>query len=158
MKKSKTPADSRTEFNIIIRPADVNSLGACFGGTIMQWMDMTASICARRHSNVRVNTVKAEEIKFIKPLQVGHVAHLVAAVVRVFHSSMEVHVQVYAEDTYSSTSELAASAVFIFVGLNENMRPVKVYDLKPSTTEEQALWEKAGERRDRQKQRQNKSG
>lgn len=152
MKTSKSPGDSRTEYNIIVHPADANSLGACFGGAILQWMDMAASICARRHSNTRVNTVKAESIEFLKPLKIGNVAHIVANVVRTFSSSMEVHIQVYAENTYTATSVLAATAVFVFAALDEKMKPMQVNKLIPESAEEKALWENAGHRRKNQKQ------
>ena len=152
MKKQKQPSDSRTELNLIIRPADANSIGTCFGGVLMQWMDMAASICARRHCNLRVNTVSAEHIYFRRALNIGDVAHIVATVVRTFRTSMNLRVQVYSEDTYAGTSEIAATAHFYFIGLDEKSRPAIVPELVPTTDEEKTLWQKAGEHRKRQRQ------
>ena len=123
----------------------------------MNWMDMAASICARRHTNRRVNTIKVENIDFLKPLKVGHVAHCEAVIVRAFQSSMEIHVHVFAEDNYNATNELAATAIFIFVGLDENHRPVAINDLIPETAREKTLWEAAGNRRKQQKQNREES-
>lgn len=151
MRKQKRPSESRTEMNMIIRPADANSIGTCFGGVLMQWMDMAASICARRHCNVQVNTVSAEHIQFRRALNIGDVAHIVATVVRAFRTSMDLKVQVFSEHTFEGTSELAATAHFIFIGLDERKKPTVVPDLMPMTKEEKLLWQDAGERRKRQR-------
>jgi len=151
MRQQKQASDSRTELNMIIRPADANSIGACFGGVTMQWMDMAASICARRHCNMPVNTVSAEHIHFRRALHIGDVAQIVATVVRAFQTSMDLRVQVFSEHTYAGTSELAATAHFIFIGLDDNNKPATVPEFLPMTEEEKLLWQEAGERRKRQR-------
>ncbi len=108
---------------------------------------MAASICARRHCNVRVNTVNVNDLVFKKPLKVGHVARVVAKIVRAFRTSMEIHVDLFAEDTYADAAEIAASAVFLLVGLDDDMKPTPVPELIPLTDEEKRLWREAGERR-----------
>ncbi len=149
-KTAKYPSDSLTEMSLIVRPADANSVGSCFGGVIMAWMDMAASICARRHCNVRVNTASVQNVVFKRPLKVGHVARVAAKIVRAFRTSMEIHVHVFAEDTYAGDEVLAASAVFILIGLDDDMKPTPVPELMPRTDAEKELWRQAGERRKKQ--------
>jgi len=151
--KTKTPAQSRSFSSRIVRPHDVNSTGTAHGGHILEWMDMAASICARRHSNRRVNTVAVEELSFLQPLQIGHVAQLVSAICRTFRTSMEVLVDVYDEDTVNDTKVLAASGIFIFVGLNDDNKPASVPELVPQTEDENVRWHAAGRRRTARQQR-----
>ncbi|RPH92091.1 MAG: acyl-CoA thioesterase [Calditrichaeota bacterium] len=146
-KNSKPPSASRTEVSRIVRPLDANTMGTGYGGYIMDWMDMTASICARRHSNLRVNTVSVENLRFDRPLIIGHVAKIIASVTRTFNTSMEVMVSLFDEDTFQSTIVPAGSAVFILVGMDQNCKPVRVPDLIPETDAEKALWKEAGKRR-----------
>lgn len=149
----KAPSDSITETSFIATPADANSIGTVFGGRIMQHLDMTAAICARRHSNVRVATVAVNDLKFIRPIRVGHVVKIIARMTRAFKTSMEVQTWVYAEDTYQDESLLAATAFFIIVGLDENNNPVAVPELSPQTAEELKSWQEAGERRKRENEK-----
>lgn len=150
--KTKTSDESRTVTSRIIRQNDVNSLGTAHGGYILEWMDTVASICARRHSNRRVNTVAVEELSFIQPLQVGHVAKIVASISRTFRTSMEVLVDVFDEDTINDKLTLAVSGVFIFVGLDGD-KPAGIPELLPQTDDEKKLWEHAGKRRHARQQR-----
>lgn len=149
----KTPSQSRTESSRIVRPLDANTLGTGYGGYIMDWMDMAASICARRHSNLRVNTASVETLRFDHPIQIGHVAKIIAYITRSFCTSMEVMVHIYDEDTLNDKTILAGSAVFILVGLDANKRPSGIPELVPETDEEKALWQAAGERRELRKAR-----
>ncbi len=143
----KTPDKSYTEWSVIARPNDANSIGTIFGGRIMDWMDMTASICARRHSNLKVSTVAVENLHFGKPLKVGLVIKICAVINRTFGSSMEVNVEVFGEDTYNNKSFKAVTAQFIIAAIDDSFKPVKVPELKPVSDEEIKRWEEAGVRR-----------
>ena len=149
----KVPADSLTEISFIAKPSDANSIGTVFGGRILERMDETAAICARRHSNVRVSTVAVDQVEFYRTLKVGHVVRLVARLTRSFRTSMEMKIDVFGQDTYAGEEFLAASAYFVIVGLDENGQPTAVPELKPQTETERALWEEAGVRRENRKQR-----
>ncbi|NOY61419.1 MAG: acyl-CoA thioesterase [Calditrichaeota bacterium] len=143
----KAPSDSITETSFIATPADTNSIGSVFGGRIMQHLDMTAAICARRHSNARVTTVAVNKLKFLKPLRVGHVVKITAKMTRAFKTSMEVQTKVYGEDTYADETFLAATAFFTIVGMDEKNNPIPIPDLMPQSEEELNAWKEAGGRR-----------
>jgi len=148
----KTPDKSYTEWSVIARPQDANSIGTIFGGRLMDWMDMTASICARRHSNLKVSTVAVENLHFGKPLKVGLVIKMCAVVNRTFGSSMEVNVDVFGEDTYNNNESFkAVSAQFIIVAIDDSHKPVRIPELKPVSDEEIKRWEEAARRREKRK-------
>ncbi|MCR4438221.1 MAG: acyl-CoA thioesterase [bacterium] len=132
---------------LLALPADANSIGSVFGGRILQIMDMVATIAARRHTGTRVATVAVQEVRFLKPIRVGQVVVCKAKVNRVFGSSMEVGVKVWAEDTYAKAAYHACSGYLTFVALGEDGRPIRVADVALETEEERRRWTEAGERR-----------
>ncbi|HPG40979.1 MAG TPA: acyl-CoA thioesterase [bacterium] len=149
MKKSKSPFKSITECSYLVRPGDANSIGTVFGGRILELMDMTASICARRHSQTLVSTIAVEDLHFHRPLVIGMVVKVIAMVNRTFTSSLEINVEVFGEDTYKDEAFLAASGFFILVGMDQDRKPVPVPDLIPLTAEQIQRWEEAGVRREK---------
>ena len=151
MTLEKTPSESKTEISRIVRPMDANTTGSGYGGSILDWMDMAASICARRYSHCRVNTLSVDGLQFLQPLQIGHVAKIEAMVTRTFFTSMEGLVNTYDEDTIADTLTLATTGFFILVGLDEKNSPTKIPQFIPQTDEEKELWEAAGTRRENRK-------
>ncbi len=137
----------RAESAFLASPGDANSIGSVFGGRILQIMDMVATIAARRHTGTRVATVAVKQVRFLKPITVGQVMVVKANVNRVFGSSMEVGVKVWAEDTYTGESYHACSGYFVFVALGEDGRPQRVPDVKLQSEEDRRRWREAGERR-----------
>ena len=147
MSTVKTVSDSLSTTVLIAKPDDANSKGTIFGGRIMEWMDMSAAICARRHSNMMVSTVSVSRVRFYLPLYVGHIVHVTAKITRSFVSSMEVEVKVIVEDTYKDTHELGVLGYFTMVGLDDNGKPAKIPALNPQSLEEKESWNQAGLRR-----------
>jgi acyl-CoA hydrolase len=140
-------AITKTTTSFIARPADANSIGTIFGGTILNHMDMTAAICARRFCGKRVTTVAVDNTQFFKPLTVGLVVRLEAQIIRTFTTSMKVRVNVFGENTYSGEEYKAAESYFTIVGLNENNKSVKIPVFTPTTDNEKYHWENAGIRK-----------
>ncbi|MBC7187208.1 MAG: acyl-CoA thioesterase [Calditrichaeota bacterium] len=138
---------SEAETVLLALPADANSIGSVFGGRILQIMDMVATIAARRHAGTRVATVAVHEVRFLKAIRVGQVVVCKAKVNRVFGSSMEVGVKVWAEDTYANTVYHACSGYLTFVALGEDGRPKRIPDVAIHTEEERRRWAQAEERR-----------
>lgn len=138
----------RAECTLLALPGDANSIGSVFGGRILQVMDMVATIAARRHTGTRVATVAVHQVRFLKPITVGQVMVAKASVNRVFGSSMEVGVKVWAEDTYTGAVYHACSGYFVFVALGDDGLPQRVHDVPLETDEDRRRWREAGERRE----------
>jgi len=75
------------------------------------------------------------------------VVTLKAKVTRAFSSSMEVRIDVDAEDIPASTKTESNSAFFTFVAVDQLGRPIDVPEVEPETTEEKALYDGALRRR-----------
>jgi acyl-CoA hydrolase len=146
-RKKKFPRESAVNMTELVLPNDTNILNNLMGGRLMHWMDVVSAIAALKHSNQIVVTASVDNISFKHPIRLGNVVTLKAKVTRAFNSSMEVRIDVEAEDFPSNTKTESNSAFFTFVAVDQLGRPVDVPEVDPETDEEKALYEGALRRR-----------
>src|SRR5205814_5229718 len=94
---ARASSASRVEMTEIVLPGDTNALGTIFGGKVMQWIDIAASVAGLRHSGGPVVTASIDALHFLMPIHVGEIVVLQASVNYVGRTSMEVGVRVEAE-------------------------------------------------------------
>jgi len=143
MENSKTPKQSIVETRYLVMPHQTNPAGTVFGGVIVSWIDMIASMAAQKHCGKPVVTVSIDSINFRKPMNIGDHAILKAAVNYVGKTSMEVGVKVIKEDPCAATQSVATTAHLTFVGLDENKKPTPAPKLIPETEDEKRRYENA---------------
>jgi acyl-CoA hydrolase len=117
------------------------------GGRLMHWMDIVSAIAAQKHSNRIVVTASVDNISFKHPIRLGNVVTLKARVTRAFNSSMEVRIDVEAEDIPSETRTESNSAYFTFVAVDQMGKPIDVPEVEPETEDEKMLFDGALRRR-----------
>lgn len=145
--RKKHPKESLVSMTELVLPNDTNTLNNLMGGRLMHWMDIVSAISAQKHSNRIVVTASVDNISFRHPIQLGHVVTLKAKVTRSFNSSMEVRIDVEAEDVPKGKKIESNSAFFTFVAMDENGKPDVVPAVVPETEEEKELYESALRRR-----------
>ena len=146
-KKKKFPRESFVSMTELVLPNDTNTLNNLMGGRLMHWMDIVSAIAAQKHSNNIVVTASVDNISFRHPIRLGNVVTLRARVTRAFSSSMEVRIDVDAEDVPSAHKFESNSAYFTFVAIDQNGKPVEVPEVEVETPEEQAFYDGALRRR-----------
>lgn len=132
----KTPQESFVEMTEMILPQHTNPLGTAFGGVIMSWVDIAASICGGRHCGKSVVTASVDTFSFLAPVKLGWIVSLKASVNHVWNTSMEIGVKVTAENTIANESFHTASAYLTMVAMDSSGRPARVYAFKPETEDE----------------------
>ena len=144
----KPVSASRSEMAEVVLPAQTNPLGKLLGGHVMHLVDIAAAMAAHRHSNSYVVTASVDYIDFRNPVSLGEIVMLKSQVNRVFHTSMEVGVEVYSENVLTGERKHTTSAYVTFVAIDENTRhPKAVRPLILKTAEEKRRYEEAAERR-----------
>jgi acyl-CoA hydrolase len=123
-KKKKFPRESFISMTELVLPNDTNTLNNLMGGRLMHWMDIVSAIAAQKHSNRIVVTASVDNISFKHPIRLGNVVTLRAKVTRAFNSSMEVRIDVDAEDIPSQQKIESNSAYFTFVAVDQMGRPI----------------------------------
>lgn len=146
--RAKTVSASRSELTEAVLPNDANVLGSMLGGRVMHLIDIAGALAATRHSNSYVVTASVDYLDFRFPIQVGEFIVLRASVNRVFHSSMEVGVKVFAENPLTGQQRHTSTAYVTFVALDSNRHPHPAPEVIPETDEEKRRHREAGERRD----------
>lgn len=146
-KKKKNCQESHVVMTELVLPNDTNTLNNLMGGRLMHWMDVVSAIAAQKHSNRIVVTASVDNISFKKPVQLGNVVNLQAFVTRSFNSSMEVYIEVTAEDIPSGKKIESNRAFFTFVAVDQSGRPIDVPEAVPKTELEKELYEGALRRR-----------
>ncbi|HEY8938305.1 MAG TPA: acyl-CoA thioesterase [Cyclobacteriaceae bacterium] len=145
--RKKFPRESAVSMTELVLPNDTNTLNNLMGGRLMHWMDIVSAIAGQKHSNRIVVTASVDNISFKHPIRLGNVVTLKARVTRAFKSSMEIRIDVEAEDAPSGKKFESNVAYFTFVALDENGKPTDVPELVPETDDEKALFEGALRRR-----------
>lgn len=106
--------------------SDTNHYNTLHGGVAMHMMDDTAFIAATRFTKLPVVTVSSDRINFNKPIPTGTIVEIVAKVIELGVTSVKVGVDVYIEQMYTESRELAIHGVLTFVALDSNKRPVSI--------------------------------
>jgi acyl-CoA hydrolase len=141
--KAKKASETLSITTKVVLPNDTNTLGNLFGGELLAWMDVIASVSAHRHCKRVVVTASVNNVSFQKPIAHGYIVTLEAKVSRAFTSSMEVFVAVFVEDQVTGIREMCNEAIYTFVAVDQNGGPIQVPELIPETAEEKMRFDGA---------------
>ena len=144
---AKTPKQSFTIMNELVLPNDTNTLNNLMGGRLLHWMDIAAAISAQKHCNRIVVTASVDNVSFKNAIKLGDVVTIEAKVTRAFNTSVEVRLDVWAENVPTGSRLKSNEAYYTFVALNEAGKPVPVPELIAETESEATLYEGALRRR-----------
>jgi acyl-CoA hydrolase len=147
---ARTVAESRVEMTEMVMPQEINPLGSVFGGWVMSLIDQAAAIAATRHCRGPVTTASVDSIDFLAPMNLGHIVRVSAFLTQVFHSSLEVEVEVHSEDPRSGERVKTCSAFLTMVHLGHDGRPRSAPPLMLTAGDEM---NRAGEAEQRRRQR-----
>ena len=143
----KSPKESEVIMTEMVLPNDTNTLNNLMGGRLLHWMDICAAISAQRHSNRIVVTASVDNVSFTEPIRLGNIVTMKAKVTRSFNSSMEVFLEVWAEDIPAGRRVSTNRAFYTFVAVDQNGRPIEVPPLNAESDEEKELFISALRRR-----------
>ncbi|XP_043532016.1 cytosolic acyl coenzyme A thioester hydrolase isoform X2 [Chiloscyllium plagiosum] len=115
----------------IMRPDDANIAGNVHGGTILKMIEEAGIIISTRHCN-RQNKercvavlARVERTDFLSPMSIGDVAHVSAEITYTSKHSVEVQVNVMAENILTGAKRLTNRATLWYVALSlENVDKV----------------------------------
>lgn len=151
----KPVSESSIEVTHLVLPPDTNALGTIFGGRIMEWADLAASIVAMRHTRQACVTASMDALHFIAPIHLGDIVVLKAAINYTHTTSLEIGVRVESENPKTGIRSHAASAYLTFVAIDAQGKPIPVPAIiAESETEKRRLLEAQMRRQDRLTHRQ----
>ena len=131
----------------VVFPNDLNPLGTLFGGRVLEQADRVTAVVARRHAGRVCVTLGVDSVRFLAPARHGDLIIFQAAVNRVWKTSMEVGVKVWAEELGKQNRRHIFSAYFTFDAVDEQLRPVAIPQVIPETDEDRRRYDAAERRR-----------
>ncbi len=131
------PAEStRTNITEVMTPSDANFLGNIFGGRILALLDHAAYATSSRFAGTICVTASFDRVDFHEPIEVGELVTFSGLVTYVGRSSIEVTIEVFAENVVKGTNRHTNTARVTMVAIGPDSRPVEVPRLLCETREE----------------------
>lgn len=140
----------------LVLPNHTNQLGNLLGGQLMHWIDICAALSAAKHNQRVCVTASVDRIDFHHPIKLGDAVTLTSTINRVFTTSVEVGVKVYAQNFREGTKIHTNSAYLTFVSVDSDGKPVKAIEGIPETEAEKRRYDEALTRRENRLKDRNK--
>jgi|SRR5690606_17516297 acyl-CoA hydrolase len=148
MNRSKKITDSQIIMTELVLPHHTNQLGNLLGGQLMHWIDICAALSAAKHNQRVCVTASVDRIDFHHPIKLGEAVTLIASINRVFKTSMEVGVKVFAQNFKEDSKTHTNTAYLTFVSVGSDGKPVEAIDGIPETEDEKRRYDEALQRRE----------
>jgi len=137
---------SRIQLAQFMQPEHANTQGNVHGGWIMKLVDEAGALASTRHAAHRTVTVAIDRMVFHHPIHIGDLVLFNAEVTYAGRTSMEVEVDVTAENPITGEQVHTNAAFLVYVAIDEHGKPTQIPPLLAETSEEEARIAAAKER------------
>ena len=124
----------------LVIPPHTNHFGTIFGGKVLELMDITGAMAARRYSHEDVVTASIDAVDFKKPIQVGDIIELKGKVIHTARTSMVVKVDLFRVDKNERHRDFSCRGYLVFVAITPEGKPTEVPTLKVTSDEDNKNW------------------
>jgi acyl-CoA hydrolase len=131
-----------------VLPEDVLIGNVMFAGTMLMALDEAGGILSMRYCRGFVMTACLDAMDFYSPIYTHEVVVFKAGLTHVGTSSLEIGIDVLAEQPWTGDVRHACTAFLTFVHLGPDLRPRPCPPFTPRTAGEQRRWEAALVRRE----------
>lgn len=122
----KTVASTRVTMSEVMTPNDANFLGKVFGGRILALLDLVAYAASSRFAGTLCVTASFDRVDFHEPIEVGELVSCIGHVTYVGRTSLEVTIEVSAENVLLGTNRYTNTARVTMVAMGADGKPVEV--------------------------------
>lgn len=123
MSKADQPA-----IRVIMMPRETNHQGNIFGGVILAYIDQAGFVEAKKQAYHTYVTASVDKVDFLKPIFIGDTASFYTKVDKIGTTSITIDIKVFVEAPHSHIEELATTAKFTYVALDERTRrPMPIF-------------------------------
>ena len=151
-RESRPISYSRFTLSALMGPQDSNALGNVHGGVIMKMVDEAGALVAMRHAGNIVVTVAIDSMTFVEPILVGYLVMCKAELTYVGRTSLEVRVEVIAENPLRGEPKVTNTAYLVYVAIDANGQPKEGPAIDFETPEQRLRAEQAQRRQAYRKQ------
>ncbi|MRR32131.1 acyl-CoA thioesterase [bacterium] len=137
---------SKIQLAQMMQPEHANSQGNVHGGWIMKLADEAGALASTRHAGHRTVTVAMDRMVFRQPIRIGDLVILEAEITYAGRTSMEVEVQVVAENPVTGERIHTNTAYLVYVAIDDDGRPTQIPPLLAETDAEKKRMAEAEQR------------
>lgn len=143
---------TKTVFQFISEPSDVNYGGNVHGGSVMKWIDQAGYACASSWSSSYCVTVYVGGIRFYEPIKIGHIVKVEAEVIYTGNTSMHIAINVFSRNIKRKEFEKKTHCIIVFVAVDDEGNSMPVLKYVPETDAEKQMEQYAVKLMDLRKQ------
>jgi acyl-CoA hydrolase len=147
MPETKYADETEVKVAQLMTPEWANFFGSVHGGHVLHLVDNIAYVCAARYARTVCVTASVDRVDFYEPIHVGELLNLVARINYAGRSSMEVEINVYAEEIATGNVRHTNTCHITMVSLVDG-KPHEVPRLVCRTREDKARYIQAKMRRE----------
>ncbi|WP_226344894.1 acyl-CoA thioesterase [Agilicoccus flavus] len=140
-----TPAESVT-LRFLAAPTDAGYTGTVGAGRVLEWIDKAGYAAAAGWGHTYAVTAYVGNVRFTRPIPVGHMVEARARIVLTGRSSMHIRVTVASGDPREGRLEPATDCLMVFVAMDADRRPTPVDQFRPDSDDERELESSAARR------------
>lgn len=130
---------SRTVFQFISEPSDVNYGGNVHGGSVMKWIDQAGYACASSWASSYCVTVYVGGIRFYEPIKIGHIVKVEAEVIYTGNTSMHIAINVFSRNIKRKDFDKKTHCIIVFVAVDDEGNSIDVPKFVPETEAQKQL-------------------
>jgi acyl-CoA hydrolase len=122
-------SDTYIENRERVQPDDANNYGSAHGGNVVKWMDEVGAMSAMRLAGTTCVTAKIHSLSFDRPIPQGDICVIESYAYATGRTSVRVRLRAYRESPRTGDREQTTDSYFVFVAVDEEMRPTEVGEL-----------------------------
>lgn len=115
-----------------VQPNDANNHGSAHGGNVVKWMDEVGAMSAMRLAGTTCVTARINRLDFERPIPQGDICVIESYAYDTGETSIKVRLRAFRESPRSGEREQTTDSYFIFVAVDEAMKPTAVPELTVS--------------------------
>ncbi len=138
-----TVSETYIENRVRVQPDDTNNYASAHGGNVVKWMDEVGAMSAMRLAGSTCVTARINGLDFERPIPQGDICVIESYAYDAGTSSVRVRLRAFREDPRTGETEQTTSSHFVFVAVDEDMKPTTVPELTVETDRDRRLEQEA---------------
>ncbi|WP_353634840.1 acyl-CoA thioesterase [Halobacterium sp. NMX12-1] len=138
-----TVSETYIENRVRVQPDDTNNYASAHGGNVVKWMDEVGAMSAMRLAGATCVTARINGLDFERPIPQGDICVIESYAYDAGTSSVRVRLRAFREDPRTGETEQTTSSHFVFVAVDEDMKPTTVPGLSVETDRDRRLEQEA---------------
>jgi acyl-CoA hydrolase len=138
-----TVSETYIENRVRVQPDDTNNYASAHGGNVVKWMDEVGAMSAMRLAGSTCVTARINGLDFERPIPQGDICAIESYAYDAGTSSVRVRLRAFREDPRTGETEQTTSSHFVFVAVDEAMKPTTVPGLAVETDRDRRLEQEA---------------